>query len=98
MNHKLYRIKPRKLATWRAWGRALETKYLYEARFTLKQEQTEAEFFINFKIGKSWYTLGGQIGDSIPAAPGKLNALHKAKIRECLLPLTIGETAYLLKQ
>lgn len=73
------------------------TQYRKEAEQSLKKEHTELEFFITFKIDRHWYSIGAQLGDFIPAAPSKLNAMHKAKIHQCLTPITAGETTYLLR-
>ncbi|MBI4090202.1 MAG: hypothetical protein HY421_02250 [Candidatus Kerfeldbacteria bacterium] len=94
----IYRIKPRKLKTWRAWCHALDTRLRANALHTLKEEKSTIEFFINFKIGQNWYALGSQIGMLKPSnVKREINRKHRKIRLECLEPISRAEYGYFLQ-
>lgn len=98
----LYRIKNDKLHVWREWCSELQTNLAKGASKTIAEEGESFEFFIIFKVGEAYFTLGGAIiSDDTKLHPADetnpLNQRHQQMKKECLEFVDEAEYGYLLE-
>lgn len=100
MKSAIFKIKPDKVNVWCDWCDKLQTVYKEEAIATFGYENVRRETFLLFKIGEDFYTVG--IGEAKiidqPILSGdpsvQINIEHKNMKRECLEPVSSGQTLY----
>lgn len=83
---RLFKLKNKKVATWRAWCESLMTAHKEDALASLVEEHVTQEMWVTFQLNGNWYTLGcGHELDKAGAVnPNRaVNKIHKAMKEEC---------------
>ena len=100
MKYAIYKIKPNKLNLWKDWCKELNTTHRRDALKTLETENLLFEGFIIFEIKGDTYTIGYSAekegGEQPSDSTNELNKKHREIKKECLEPLSRGESEYFL--